>query len=473
MARVPKEKLEEQIRRIGELISARPQGVSRQELAKAYLSQYGSALGTRTLQRRLEELVARERVAVVGEGPATVYTPAPGGPTEAPAEGQVPLTAKGVRLRDAVRRPIGQRRPVGYDREWLFAYRPGYTWYLNKAARTTLHKLGMTPDADRPAGTFARDILGRLLIDLSWASSQLEGNTYTRLDTQNLIEFGQRAEGKDLREAQMILNHKAAIELLVSGAHQVGLNRQTLLTVHAALAENLLGDSRDEGRLRERPVSITGTTYTPTAIPQLILEAFDHIITTALAIRDPFERSFFVMVHLPYLQPFSDVNKRTSRLAANIPLIEANLCPLSFVDVPEDAYVEGVLAVYEQRRVDLLRDIYLFAYRRSSGRYRVIRESLGEPDQVRVKYRNELATLVRDTVEAMEPPGAARLRQRASAMGVATGDLEAVVERALAQIVNLNQGSAGRHGIRPSRFQTWRQRFGTTKPPVGSSVLVE
>ncbi len=140
-----------------------------------------------------------------------------------------------------------------------------------------LYELGRSPDGDRPAGTFARQILDRLLIDLSWASSRLEGNTYTRLDTQNLIAFGQLAEGKDQREAQMILNHKGAIEMLVEDAETVGFNRYTIQNLHALLADDLLPDPDAAGRLRSILVGITGTTYQPTGIPQLIEEAFDTL----------------------------------------------------------------------------------------------------------------------------------------------------------------------------------------------------
>ena len=103
--------------------------------------------------------------------------------------------------------------------------------------------------------------------------------------------------------------------------------------------------------MRAIPVGIAKTVYHPLAVPQLIEECFQHILDTAAAIADPFEQSFFAMVHLPYLQPFEDVNKRVSRLAANIPLIRHNLCPLSFVDVPERAYIDGILGVYELNRI--------------------------------------------------------------------------------------------------------------------------
>ena len=87
---------------------------------------------------------------------------------------------------------------------------------------------------------------------------------------------------------------------------------------------------------------------------------FTRLIEVGSAILDPFEQSFFLLVHIPYLQPFVDVNKRTSRLSSNIPLIRRNLVPLSFLDVPEQAYVDGVIGVYELKRVELLRDIYVW-----------------------------------------------------------------------------------------------------------------
>ncbi len=87
-------------------------------------------------------------------------------------------------------------------------------------------------------------------------------------------------------------------------------------------------------------------------VPQLIDECFQQFLDTAGAIEDPFEQAFFAMVQLPYLQLFEDVNKRVSRLAANLPLVRNNLCPLSFVDVPECAYIDGLLGVYELNRIE-------------------------------------------------------------------------------------------------------------------------
>ncbi len=132
-------------------------------------------------------------------------------------------------------------------------------------------------------------------------------------------------------------NHKAAIELLVNEVDLVDFTPYTIFSLHAVLSDGLLADRSACGRIRRRPVEIGGSVYMPIGMPQRLDELFRIILSMAQEIRDPFEQSFFVMVHLPYLQPFEDVNKRVSRLAANIPLIRHNLCPLSFIDVPERA----------------------------------------------------------------------------------------------------------------------------------------
>jgi hypothetical protein len=315
--------------------------------------------------------------------------------------------------------------------------------------------LGRSPDAERPAGTYVRKIYNRLLIDLSWNSSRLEGNTYSLLETERLIQLGETAEGKDARDAQMILNHKAAIELLVEQADEIGFNRYTILNLHAVLSDNLL-DPQASGCLRRIPVGVDGSVYHPLEVPQLIEECFQQILDAATAISDPFEQAFFTMVHLPYLQPFEDVNKRVSRLAANIPLIRDNLCPLSFVDVPERAYVDGLLAVYELNRVELLCDVFVWAYRRSCARYAAVRQSLGEPDPFRLHYR----TMVKDAVAQIVR---SRMDKKAASAFIAQRAIEAVplddrarfVEVVETEIMSLHEGNIARYRLRPSEFRIW------------------
>src|SRR5216684_1141000 len=366
----------------------------------------------------------------------------------------VPLSTAGRELRAMVKRPMADRAAIGYQREFLDGYTPGVTQYLMESLRRHLRELGRTPDDQRPAGTYARDILNRLLIDLSWSSSRLEGNTYSLLDTKELIEHGNAAPGKDAKETQMILNHKAAIELLVDAAEEIGVNRYTITNLHALLADNLLDQPAYAGRLRETPIGISASSYIPTAIPQLISEMFELLLTKAAAIRDPFEQSLFLMVQLPYLQPFVDVNKRTSRLAANISLIKSNLVPLSFIDVPEHAYTESVIAVYEFNRVELLRDVFVWAYERSCQRYVTVRDSLPEPDTFRLKYRDMLRDVIGSIIKDGKKPTLGVIRKQVGHL-VPANDLLRFGEVALQDLRGLHEGNIARYGLRPSEFRAW------------------
>ena len=335
------------------------------------------------------------------------------------------------------------------------AYEPGVTFYLSESLRAQFHVMGQTPAGERPAGTYAREILNRLLIDLSWASSLLEGNTYSRLDTQNLIEFGQAAEGKDIQETQMILNHKAAIEMLIEEAEQVGFNPFTFQNLHAILSENLLRDEDACGRLGRRPVDISGSVFHPLAMPQVLEDCFRLLLLKAAAIPDPFEQAFFVMVQLPYLQPFEDVNKRVSRLGANIPLIRNNLCPLSFIDVPGQAYIDGTLGVYEFNRVDLLRDVFIWAYERSCQRYLAIAQTMAEPDPLRIRYREALLQAVQAIVRGRMIPSARNVQRLADEL-VPENDAAIFSKMVLDALQRLHEGSVVRYRLKLSEFQAWK-----------------
>jgi hypothetical protein len=465
MPRNPDADLAREDEAIESYIRQNPGGVSIHELLSALDGLIGRQLTRRTLQRRLNRLIEEGRIRSAGAARATRYYPsdADAGAEPAPAtnvsEDYIPLSRGGEEVRAFIRQPLGARPPVGYEPGFLECYEPGVTWYLSPELREHLHLIGQTPDPQRPAGTYAREIYEQLLFDLSWSSSRLEGNTYTRLDTKELLRYGRAPEGKDLVETQMILNHRAAIEMLVEQAEEVGFDRPTFLALHAALSENLVRDRRNEGALRTRLVQITHSKFTPLAIPQKIEEHFHLLLAKASRIPDPFEQSFFVMVHLPYLQPFIDVNKRTSRLGANIPLIKANLCPLSFVDVPERAYLEGTLGVYEMRRVDLLRDIFVWAYERSCAQYIVVRDAVGQPDPFRLAYRDTLREVVRDIVQLGALPEPAVLREWAVEHALPAEDVDAFVDTARGELLDLHEGSFQRYRLRPSEFQAWVARI--------------
>ncbi|BDT67032.1 hypothetical protein os1_11990 [Comamonadaceae bacterium OS-1] len=427
----------------------------------ALLAALDNSLQRRSLQRRLAVLVAQKRLQTVGEARAVRYVATPVGNDAATGiengtEVYVPTSPEGEAIKAHVRQPRALRQPIGYQPAFLAQYHPNVSAYLPQSLRDQLHALGRSPAEQTPAGTFARDILNRLLIDLSWASSQLEGNTYSRLDTERLIEFGQAAEGKGALETQMILNHKDAIEYLVRNPAQASLRTDTIIALHALLSDGLMADPMACGRIRHRAVEIGGSVYLPVALPQRLEELLGIVVQIATEINDPFEQAFFLMVHLPYLQPFEDVNKRVSRLAANIPFIRHNLCPLSFIDVPQQAYVDAMLGVYELNRIELLRDVFVWAYARSCQQYVAVQQSLVPPDIFRLRYRQALGEVVAGLVRSGERPTDAAVRAKLPAT-VADGDADHFVALVLGEFKTLHAGNAIRFGIRPLEFAAWQE----------------
>ncbi len=166
------------------------------------------------------------------------------------------------------------------------------------------------------------------------------------------------------------------------------------------------------------------------------------------------------MVHLPYLQPFEDVNKRVSRLAANIPFIRLNLSPLSFVDVPQRDYVDGLLGVYELNRIELLRDVFVWAYERSGARYAAIRQTLGEPDPFRLRYRKLLGEVVARVVQSRMDKQAASIFVRTESRKLPdAADSARFAEMAEMELAVLHEGNFARFQIRPSEFASWKSRW--------------
>ncbi|RJF92049.1 Fic family protein [Noviherbaspirillum saxi] len=441
--------------RLLKTVQESPAGLTLAELLTAHPD-----LPRRTAQRWISQLIGNGDITAVGEGRARRYFIAR---SMSPGTRQdifptyIPLSADSRDIVHYIDQPLEARKPVGYQPDFLNAYQPNKTWYLPEPLRRQLHKMGKTAQADAPAGTYSRAILNRLLIDLSWASSHLEGNTYSRLDTRELIEHGTAAHGKAAIETQMILNHKTAIELLVENIGTAEFNRYTLMNLHSALSENLLPNPADEGRIRQHAVDIGKSVYRPLSAPQQIDEALDVVLAKANHIVDPFEQSFFVLVHLPYLQPFADINKRTSRLAANLPLFRANFCPLTFLDVPEQAYSRAVLGLYEMTRIELLRDLYVWAYERSTQEYLAIKQDLAEPDPARLAYRDIIKQTIRDVVTRPETDALSLIRQAVKS-AVPDPDRDNVQALIVEELRRLHEGVLARYGLRPSELAAWKSQ---------------
>ena len=382
-----------------------------------------------TVWRVLKTLVEKGTLTVTGRGPATRYR-----------------LAGITRVRAHLQTPYYQRPPVGHRREFLDGYVPGRTWYLDSGERARLAEAGSTPEM-LPAGTYAKRILTRLLVDLAWASSRLEGNTYEILETARLIEAGQEADGKDRAEALMILNHKDAIQYVVDNLEDADVDRRTLFDLHALLANGLLYDPGLGGRLRRLPVSIGRSAYLPLEDEFDVAAEFEAFLGKAGAIADPFELSFFVLVHLPYLQPFADVNKRTSRVAANVPLLKAGLAPLSFVATDDRQYVDGVLGVYELNEIALLKQVYLDSYLLSARNYTALREQMDSPHKAALAYRGFVRRAVRRCVLDWEMFRRDEVLAMAAEAGIPANDRDAAAGYVEGEFRGLHEGNAIRYGL--------------------------
>ena len=219
---MPRITLNEELGLIESIVASHPAGIGISALEAEMEQHLGTPPQRRTLQRRLLKLIEEQRLVTEGESIVLVYKLAAGAvassalsaagaapaalevaqaawgeatqaapePAEPEVELEVPLSPEGAAIATQVRRAPMYRRPIGYQLEFLHAYQPGETFYLPESTRRQLHQIGRTPQSGQPAGTYARDILGQLRVDWSWASSRLEGNSYRRPEAQTLIELG-------------------------------------------------------------------------------------------------------------------------------------------------------------------------------------------------------------------------------------------------------------------------------------------
>jgi len=208
---------------------------------------------------------------------------------------------------------------------------------------------------DYPKELYAKE-MERLGIDLSWKSSEIEGNTYSLLETVNLLKDKIEAKGKKREEAIMLLNHKEALKAIVSQPEYfktVSIGRME--DVHSLLIEGL-GVNRN---LRHIRVGISGTNYRPLEVESQIREAVEDMCALVNGKSDPYEKALLILLLLAYIQPFVDGNKRTSRLMSNAVLVANGCCPLSFRTVAADDYRAALLLFYEQNNLSAFKRIFL------------------------------------------------------------------------------------------------------------------
>lgn len=196
----------------------------------------------------------------------------------------------------------------------------------------------------------------RLGIDLSWKSSQIEGNTYSLLETERLLRESKTADGKTQEEATMLLNHKYALRFILDNPDYLQeLTVSHIEDIHSLLTQGL---SVDKG-IRHRRVGVTGTNYHPLDNEFQIREAMHDSCDLINSKDDVFEKALLTLVLLSYIQAFSDGNKRTARITSNAILIANGYCPLSFRSVDSIDYKKAMLIFYEQNNLYAFKQIFI------------------------------------------------------------------------------------------------------------------
>ncbi len=198
--------------------------------------------------------------------------------------------------------------------------------------------------------------LERLAIDLSWKSSQIEGNTYSLLETEKLLKEKETAAGKTKEEAVMLLNHKDTLDFIIDNTDYLNpLSISKIEDIHSLLIKELAVDRN----LRKRRVGISGTNYRPLDNEFQIAEALKYTCDMINGKESTFEKALLALVLISYIQPFMDGNKRTARIVSNAILLNENYCPLSFRTVNSIDYKKAMLLFYEQNNISKFKEIFI------------------------------------------------------------------------------------------------------------------
>ncbi len=205
-----------------------------------------------------------------------------------------------------------------------------------------------------------------LAIDLSWKSGEIEGNTYTLLETEVLIKYKELAEGKKRDDAIMLLNHKDALDFIIAEPDYLKpLTIRGIEDIHSLLIKNL-GVERN---IRRRGVGVGGTEYKPLNAEIQIVEVMQQMCDLINEIDNIFEKVLLLLVLLSYIQPFNDGNKRTARIISNAILMENGYCPLSYRSVKASDYKKATLLFYEQNNITEFKKIFMDQYEYAVNKY--------------------------------------------------------------------------------------------------------
>lgn len=257
--------------------------------------------------------------------------------------------------------PTWERAKAPYNPDFLRSYIPNITYFFSATNLNILELSIKDIPIDTDFYKTNKRFLEKSLIDLSFASSYLEWNTYSYLDTEVLLKYNEINKEKTQEETQMVLNHKKAIEYMIYYKKELHFDKQTFFEIHSLLWDHLLLKS-DLGVVRNNIVEIGWSTYTPLDNRFQLEEELELFLEKLNQINNPFEQSLFIMVFIPYFQMFFDINKRTSRIMWSLPLVQHNLPVLSMIQMEKKKYIIAILAIYELNNVDILQQLWTENY---------------------------------------------------------------------------------------------------------------
>jgi len=347
----------------------------------------------RTLLRRLSNAVEWGWLQRQGDSRATTYSATP--------------EFMHVMAMRHIAKPQMLRQKVSYNEDFLAAYEPNKTFYLSDQQRQSLHKL-CPPGSFNCKDPAQAQQMRRFMTDLTHHSALLEGVRAKYIDTIQLLEDNIQSKHLSTDEAVTLRNHYNAARMLVMATgypndpRDFTVRTRDICQIHAVLSDGLLNDRRDQGRLRHHKVEIKYCQYIPLSIPDQIEVQFQQLIKKGAEIEDPFEQSFFLNAHLPYLQPFADCNKRVARVACNIPLLNKGVLPISWREVTMRDYHDALICLYERNSIHGMTEIFTQACLRSFERFDV-EQKHRQPHRHEITYSREIEMIVRKNILEGDP----------------------------------------------------------------------
>jgi len=307
----------------------------------------GASFSYATLKRILTDLKADNYLITTGQGKGTKYLLSPAYELICPID-----------IERYFEKEIDERHIIeNFNSEIIISVLRKY----NSFTKSELDKLVLLQkeyqkSVSELSQTEYKKELERLAIDLSWKSSQIEGNTYTLLETERLLREKETASGKTKEEAVMLLNHKDALDFIIE--HDDYLNPLTVSKIediHSILTKELAV----ERNIRKRRVGISGTNYKPLDNEFQIMEALRNTCDVINEKEIVFEKALLALVLISYIQPFMDGNKRTARIISNAVLMNHQYCPISFRTVDSIDYKKAMLLFYEQNNISSFKEIFI------------------------------------------------------------------------------------------------------------------